>query len=961
MKASKLIAYTALCTSALLISCTDTSIKNTTQTEKTQSDKQATPHSSADLNIEYEKFTLENGLQVIFHIDRSDPVVAVALTAHVGSARELPGRTGFAHLFEHLLFLESENLGKGGLDKMSARIGGSGANGSTSRDRTNYFQTVPKNALEKMIWAEADKLGYFINTVTEPVLAKEKQVVKNEKRQSNDNRPYGHTQYVIDKNLYPEGHPYSWQVIGSLEDLQNATLQDVKDFFNRWYVPNNVTLVVSGDFDKNQATQWIHKYFDEIPKGESIKRNKQQAANLKESKRLYFEDNYAKSAQLTVTWPTVPLYHPDSYPLEVLRELLSDGKSAVMNKILVDQLKLTSSVRMGAYDSELAGQTSIRVTAFEGIDLNSVYTAINQAFALFEQEKFSEDDLERIKAEQETQFYQGLSSALGKGFQLAQYNIYTGEPGFINQDVNNILSVSSDDVWRVYNKYIKNQPFVATSFVPKDNAQLALTNSIQADVVEEKIVIGAEDKFDASQQASYEKTPSSFDRSIEPPYDDSPLVINPPKVWQNKLTNGLTLYGIENSEVPLVSFNIEIAGGMLFDKPNKIGVARLTAELMNRGTKNKSRAELENAIKKLGAQINVSGSKDSISINGTTLAKNYSQTITLVKEILLEPRWDQVEFDLAKEATINAIKQMAANPNSIAALEFQKLLYGQDHLLANSHFGTEKSINEINIADLKTYYQNALSPNLTKFHVVGDITQQAVNDSIKSLASNWPNKSLELPQLTTPSMPQKAQVYFYDVPNAKQSMITIGNPALKATDTDFYPAQVMNYRLGGGSFASQLTQELRESKGYTYGIRSSFSGSKLDGSFMINSGVRANITLEAVALVRDIMKNYELGFNEQDLAVTKGYFLKSNARRFETLGAKLEVLKNMSEYGLPADYVQQRATAIETLTLADIKALANKYIQPDKMIYLVVGDAKTQLNRLKDLGLGVPVLLNPKK
>jgi zinc protease len=234
--------------------------------------QQATENNAGNsiLKLDYEKFILPNGLEVIFHIDRSDPVVSVALTAHVGSAREKAGRTGFAHLFEHLLFLESENLGKGGLDKLTARIGGSGANGSTNRDRTNYLQTIPNDALEKMLWAEADKLGWFINTVTDPVLAKEKQVVKNEKRQSVDNNPYGHTYYVIDKHLYPEDHPYNWQVIGSLEDLQNATLDDVKEFYRRWYVPNNVTLLVSGDFNKVQAKQWVEKYFGEIKKGENI-------------------------------------------------------------------------------------------------------------------------------------------------------------------------------------------------------------------------------------------------------------------------------------------------------------------------------------------------------------------------------------------------------------------------------------------------------------------------------------------------------------------------------------------------------------------------------------------------------------------------------------------------------------------------------------------------------------------
>ncbi|RZK51730.1 MAG: insulinase family protein, partial [Pedobacter sp.] len=290
----------------------------------------------AKFKIDYEKFTLANGLQVIFHIDRSDPVVAVSLTAHVGSAREKPGRTGFAHLFEHLLFLESENLGKGGLDKMTARIGGSGANGSTNTDRTNYLQTVPNDALEKMIWAEADKLGWFINTVTDPVLAKEKQVVKNEKRQSYDNNPYGHTYYVINKQLYPANHPYNWQVIGSLEDLQNATLADVKEFFNKWYVPNNVTLVLAGDFDKVQARKWVEKYFNEIKAGDALPELPKQQVVVKQTIKVYHEDNFARLPELTMVWPTVEEYHPDSYALQVLAQYLSEGKKAPLYNVLVE-------------------------------------------------------------------------------------------------------------------------------------------------------------------------------------------------------------------------------------------------------------------------------------------------------------------------------------------------------------------------------------------------------------------------------------------------------------------------------------------------------------------------------------------------------------------------------------------------------------------------------------------------
>ena len=455
-----------------------------------------------ELSINYKKITLDNGLDVVFHVDKSDPVVAVELMVHVGSAREIEGRTGFAHLFEHLLFLESENLGKGGLDKMSARIGGSGANGSTSRDRTNYLQTVPKDALEKMIWAEADKLGYFINTVTDPVLAKEKQVVKNEKRQSVDNRPYGHNFYVLGKNLYPKDHPYNWQVIGSLEDLQNATLDDVKTFFKKWYVPNNSTLVLSGDIDVEQATKWVHKYFDEIPKGEEIPALEKKAGNVAETKFLYYEDNFARVPQLTMAWPSVEQYHKDSYALEVLTQYLTSGKKAPFNEVLVDDLKLTSNTTMYNYASEIAGETHLVIRAFNDIKLDTLKAGVEKAFAKFEAEGISEKDLNRIKAGQETNFYQSLSSVLGKGTGLASYNTYTGNPGFVTEDIKNTLAVTTEDVMNVYNKYIKNKNYIATSFVPKNQADLALTGSILADVVEEKIVTGAEESFDIFQRHS---------------------------------------------------------------------------------------------------------------------------------------------------------------------------------------------------------------------------------------------------------------------------------------------------------------------------------------------------------------------------------------------------------------------------------------------------------------------------
>ncbi|MFV8781171.1 M16 family metallopeptidase [Microbulbifer sp. SA54] len=921
----------------------------------TESTSRPAAQTATQFAIDYQQFQLKNGLNVLFHIDRSDPVVAVSLTAHVGSAREKAGRTGFAHLFEHLLFLESENLGKGGLDAMSARIGGSGANGSTSRDVTNYYQTVPKDALEKMLWAEADKLGWFINTVTEPVLAKEKQVVKNEKRQSYDNRPYGHTQYVIDRNLYPQGHPYNWQVIGSLEDLQNATLADVKEFFRRWYVPNNVTLVVAGDFDTEQAKAWVHKYFDEVPAGEPIERAPKQAAALKAPVRRVHEDNFAREPALTLAWPAVERYHPDSYPLAVLTEYLSDGKRAPLYRVLVEDQQLTADVSMGGYESELAGQVQLQVQAFEGRDLDQVFAGIEQAFALFEKEGIAEKDLERIKAGQEIAFYNSLSSVLGKGFQLAQYQIYAGNPGYVTEDIQRLLAVTADDVQRVYHKYIKGKPFVAASFVPKGEAELALADSSVAQVAEEQIVNGAEEQFDASVQADYERTPSTFDRSKEPEYGE-PAETTVPAVWQATLANGLQVSGIESREVPTVNFSLVIDGGQLHEQLDKTGVANLTAMLMQRGTAKRTPEELETAIQTLGASIEVSADKDSFRFDVTTLARNFEAVFALLEEMLLEPRWDANELVLAKKNVASQLTRAASEPNAIASNTFARLLHGKDSVRGYSLLGTEDSVSAITMDDLKAYHRDYLSPSVTRTHVVGDITREKFIAATESLAKRWPAHKVEIPN--PPSVAVAPGIYFVDVPDAKQSVLRIGRPAMSALSEDYYPAVFTNYILGGGGFASRLTQELREGKGYTYGIGSGLAAEKTQGVFQIGTGVRANVTAESVELIRDILKDYAPTYTGEDLQTSRSYLTRSNARAFETANAKLGLLENMSTYGWPADYVRQREAIANGMTVQNVQKIAETYMQPDSMIWVVVGDRATQLSRLQNLGFGEVTLID---
>ncbi|WGK65085.1 M16 family metallopeptidase [Croceiramulus getboli] len=915
------------------------------------------PSADASFQVAFEEYTLDNGLQVILHEDHSDPVVAVALTAHVGSAREKEGRTGFAHLFEHLLFLESENLGKGGLDQLSARVGGSGANGSTSRDRTNYFQTVPKDALEKMIWAEADKLGYFINTVTEPVLAKEKQVVKNEKRQGVDNRPYGHQRYVTGKNLYPKDHPYNWQVIGSLEDLQNATLEDVKEFYRQWYVPNNVTLTIAGDFDPEQAKAWVENYFGEIPAGEPIAPLEKRIPTLAETKNLYYEDNFARLPQLNMTWPSVYEYHPDSYPLSVLATYLAEGKEAPLYEVLVAENQFTSQVNAFQFGSEMAGEFIIQVRANTGVDLDSVKTGIDQAFAQFIKEGIPEADLNRIKAQQESAFYNQLSSVLGKGFQLAQYQIFAGDPGYINEDVQKILDVTPEDVKRVFNEYIYNKPYVATSFVPQGKQDLALSGAQEAQVVEEAIVANAEEEVDPNVEASYEPTPSSFDRSQEPPYGASPD-LSLPDLWTATLTNGLALYGTYTDEVPMVNFEWSFRGGQLLETKEKAGITTLMAELMDKGTATKTPAELEAALAVLGASIYIVPQQEQLSIRGSTLAKNYDQTMDLLQELLLQPRWDEEEFNLAKQKILTSLEQQQSSPLSLADLAFAKAIYGDDHILSSNIFGTPESIAQLSLEAVKQHFETTLVPNESSLHLVGPLNESRAKEPFADLSSYWSNRSLEIPAFPEPQAPESPIIYFVDVPEAKQSQLRFGYPALAATHPDFYPATIMNYRLGGGGFASELTQQLREGKGYTYGIRSRFEGSRLKGPFEISSGVRTNVTYESTALIKEILTNYGPDFDENDLEITQGFLLKSGARAFETPGAKLNYLRDISQLGYEPDYLIERQEEVKAMTVARIQELARQYLNPNRMYYIIVGDANTQFDRLSELGLGTPVKMD---
>ena len=914
-----------------LVSCSENKVKNSSETEFT---------------LDYEKFVLDNGLEVILHVDKSDPIVAVATMMHVGSNREKPGKTGFAHFFEHMSFNDSENVPVGANRKMIPEWGGS-RNGGTWSDGTVYYEVVPKDAFEKILWIDSDRFGYMINTVTTAALEREKQVVKNEKRQRVDNAPYGYTDEIIRKNLYPEGHPYSWTVIGSLPDLQAATLEDVKEFYHKYYGAANASLVIAGDIDIEETKELVQKWFGEIPRGPEVEPLVAKPVILTETKSLFFKDNFAKLPEIRMVFPSIEAYNKDEFILDVLGQLLSGSKKSPLYKTVVEEGKLAPNVSSYNNSSEIAGEFVLRVRANEGVPLDKVKAAIDKGLADFETNGFTDNELQRIKAELETQLYYGVETVLNKAFQLVQDNEFGNDPEFITKRAKYYREISREDIMRVYATYLKGKNYVMTSVVPKDAEELAVSGAVEATVWQEEVTaMKANEEVAQGEEAEYEKTPSTYDRS-EPAFGDAPL-FNMPEVWQGEMANGMKILGIENDELPLINFNITFPAGHILDSKEKSGLAVFTADLMNEGTATKTSAELEEAIGLLGSGINIYGGMEEITISGNCLSRNFEATMKLVEEMLLQPRWEEAEFNRLKQELKTSLKGREANPRAIGSLIFNKLVYGPDHIFSESARGNLESAESITLDDVKDFY-NKLSPNGASMKVVGNIKQERVEKALSNLAENWKGEAVVAPKQQYPEPFNEETLYFVDVPNSKQSVLYIGSLALAASHKDAAKLRFANEILGGGS-SGRLFQTLRIQKGYTYGAGSGVPSRKEIAPFTISSSVRSNATLPSLEIIKEMVANYGSGFSEEDVTLTRNKIIKQNTRAYESLNSKLNILTNIDSYNKGIDYINAEQQMLKQMSLSDFKEMINTYIQEKKMVYVVVGDKATQFEEVKKLG-----------
>ena len=895
--------------------------------------------------IPFSKYVLPNGLTVIISEDHSDPVVHVDVTYHVGSAREEIGKSGFAHFFEHMMFEGSDHVADKEHFKIVTESGGT-LNGSTNRDRTNYFETVPSNQLEKMLWLESDRMGFLLDAVTQQKFEIQRATVKNERGQNYDNRPYGLAGEVTSKALYPYGHPYSWLTIGYVEDLDRVTVNDLKNFFLRWYGPNNATLTIVGDIDTKEVLAKVEKYFGPIPRGPEVRPVQLPQVKLDKTEYVSYTDNYAKLPMLQITYPSVPDFDKDMPALDCLAEILGQGKTSFLYQNLIRNQKALRAYASSNQD-ELAGTFSFSITALPGHNLAEMQSLVNESLKDFEKKGISDDDIIKFKNGYESKMVNRLSSVAGKASLLAYFQTFTGNPGVMDKLMKMYDNVSKEDVMRVYEKYIKNKPAIVLSVLPKGKEDLvAAPDNFKIDSSHYQRPDYGYDKL------KYIKAKDNFDRKIIPAAGENP-VVKVPDFWEENIDKNIKAIGVETHEVPMVNLNIYLKGGNLTEQNNlsKVGVASLFASMMNEDTKDKTSEQMSLALEKLGSSIRVNNTTDAIVFSLQSLSKNLNETIDLLKEKILRPEFKEEAFDRLKKQLIANINNSKNQASSVANVVFSRLNYGKDNILGYPDYGTEETVENITLPDIKEYYKNFISQDGANVVVVGDVKEKDILPQLNFL-KELPDKKIELPALPGIPKVKKTKIYVVDIPHAAQTEFRVGYvTGLKYDATgDFYKATLSNYNLGG-SFNSRFNIRLREDKGWTYGARSLFTGDNFTGAFYFSSGIRANATDSALAEVISLFKNYnENGPDKNEIMFMKNSIGQSDARNYETGYQKAAFISRILRYDLSHDFVSKQTEILNSVSPEEIQLLAKKYYDLGKMNILLVGDKNTFLPGLAGLG-----------
>ena len=879
------------------------------------------------IEIPYTKYVLSNGLTLLVHQDHKAPIVAVNVWYHVGSKNEKPGKTGFAHLFEHLMFTGSENFDDD-FFKATEKVGATDMNGTTSEDRTNYFENAPKDALDLLLWLESDRMGHLLGAITQAKLDEQRGVVQNEKRQG-ENQPYAIAYELMQKNTRPVGHPYSWTVIGSMEDLNAASLDDVKDWFKTYYGAANATLTIAGDVQPEEVFAKVQKYFGWIPSGPPVARHQSWVAKMTGTRRQTAQDRVPQS-RLYKVW-NIPQYGTrDANMLNLVSDVLAQGKSSRLYKRLVYQDEIATDAAAYVDLSEIAGQFAIIATARAGVPLEKVEKAIDEELAKFLKDGPTKDELERAKTQYEAGFIRGIERIGGFGGKsdiLAQNSVFLGQPDYYKTALKETREATPKEVLAAGREWLSDGVYV----------------------------------LEVHPFPKYTETKEVVDRKSVP-YPDLKPEVKFPDLQRTQLANGLKIILAERRAVPTVSFNLMADAGFAADQFASPGTAKLAMRMLDEGTKNRTAEEISDELARLGANLGAGADLDMSSVSLNALKKNLDASLALYADVILNPAFKEQDFQRQQKQALAGIAREKTEPSAMAMRIFPGLLFGKDHAYGNpmTGSGTEDTVSQLTTADLKKYYDTWMKPNNATLVVVGDTTLAELAPKLEKLFRNW--KAGEVPKKNIATLDRTAAkpgVYLIDRPGSIQSIIFAGELAVPKNNPDEIAIETMNNILGG-SFTSRINMNLREDKHWSYGSRSYITSTRAQRPFLMMAPVQTDKTKESLVELTKEVKNVlgEKPITADELKKAQTSQTLQLPGAWETAAAVSGSIGQLVRFNLPDDYHTTYPGKVRALTQPQLADAAKKVVHLDKLIWVVVGDRAKIEAGLRELNMGELHLLD---
>lgn len=875
-----------------------------------------------EIDVPYKKFVLSNGLRLIVHEDHKAPIVAVNIWYHVGSKNEKPGKSGFAHLFEHLMFNGSENFNTDYFQALEA-IGGTDLNGTTNEDRTNYFQNIPVNALDEVLWLESDRMGHLLGAVDQAKLDEQRGVVQNEKRQG-ENQPYAKGWDIIQKEMFPPYHPYGHTVIGEMEDLNAAKLEDVHEWFKSYYGAANAVLVIAGDITADAAYEKVLKYFGNIPAGPTIARPGVNIPKRTGETRATFQDRVPEP-QVMMVWNTDRWGTNDNVYLDLVSDVLGNGKNSRLYKKLVYEKQISTNVFCFNGPSEIAGNFYIGARVKQGHTLEEVEAAINEVFADFLANGPTEDEMKRVKASYFAGFIKGLERIGGFGGKsdlLASNEVFGDTPDYYKKMLKVYHAATSKNLHDAAKRWLSDGRFVLT----------------------------------CTPFPEYNVTGTEADRSKVPELGKT-VAAQFPDIERATLKNGMKVLLTRRKESPTVVASMMFDAGYCSDKfGGKLGLASLAMNMLDEGTKTRNSLQINEQLQLLGANLNTNSDLDYSYVTLSTLKQSLDPSLDLMADVVLNPSFPEADFKRLQDQQISAIRNEKKQPQSMVMRVAPTLLYGEGHPYAMPMTGTgeEDVVTGLNVADVKGFYEKWLRPNNATIVVTGDITMAELTAKLEARFASW--KKGDVPKKVIPEVKtaNNGKIYLIDRPESQQSMIMAGYLTKKYGELDETAIEQMNNVLGG-DFTSRINMNIREDKHWSYGAGSFVQGTKGQRPFMIFAPVQSDKTKESV---QEIIKEVNSFVGEKEMTQaefdkTKQNTVMSMSGMWETNGAVNGSARSIVRYGLPDDYWKTYGNRVTSLSLTDARDVAKKVIKPNDLGWFMAGDAQKVLPGLKELGIEV--------